>query len=110
MFKDKRGIITDLIVTPDYSITHITFTVGAVRGNHFHKETTQKDFILKGELEYAQDDERGKVRQGETLEHKPGVKHSYRAIRPSEMISICWGVRKGEDYEKDTYRLDKPML
>lgn len=109
-YTDERGTITDLIVTPEYSVTHITFTEGAVRGNHYHKETEQVDVILKGKLIHAKDDERVEVAQGDRTHMPPNVKHAYKAIEPSEMISICWGIRKGEDYEKDVYRLETPLL
>lgn len=104
-FTDERGTITDLVVTPDYSITHITFTEGAVRGNHYHKETVQHDFILKGKLLCSQDGEEFIVGQGDYIRHEPNRKHAYKAIEPSEMTSTCYGVRKGADYEKDVIRL-----
>ncbi len=104
-FKDKRGTITDLMVTPYYSITHITFKKGAVRGNHLHQKTTQFDFILKGQLRCVTSVDSFIIGKGETIEHSPGIAHAYKAMKDSEMISICFGVRKGIDYEKDTYRL-----
>lgn len=112
--KDERGTITDLMVTPEYSITHITFERGAIRGNHYHEHTRQVDLIVSGKLLAAY--KVGKivnesiVKEGGTLTHEPGEAHAYKAIDPSEMISICFGVRKGEDYEKDVIRLDKPLL
>lgn len=103
------------MVTPTYSITHITFKKGAVRGNHYHKHTTQHDFILTGELQcFYEGDEIGKgsmlVRQGTSVVHEPGESHAYKALSDSEMISVCFGMRKGKDYEKDTYRLDIPLV
>jgi len=109
-FTDNRGTITDLLVTPEYSITHITFTEGAVRGNHYHEKTEQIDLILKGRLTCAKDDEVVEVVQGDRMHILPNVKHAYKAEEPSEMLSICWGVRKGEDYEKDVIRLETPLL
>jgi len=109
-FTDERGTITDLIVTPDYSITHITFTEGAVRGNHYHKQTVQKDFILKGSLVCAQNDTQDVVKEGDYVLHEANDTHAYKALEYSEMISICYGVRKGADYEKDVFRLEQPLL
>lgn len=108
-YTDSRGTIRDLFVNDEYSITHITFTEGAVRGNHYHKETTQYDFILNGKLScvtsingYKTD----KIVTGkETIRHLPNCAHAYKAIEPTEMISICFGKRKGENYEEDTFRL-----
>lgn len=47
-FEDERGIIEDLKVGKDWSVTYISFKKGAVRGNHYHKETKQTDYILSG--------------------------------------------------------------
>jgi len=109
-FTDKRGTITDLLVTDDYSITHITFTKDAVRGNHRHAMTKQVDFILKGRLNCAQDDTKNIVKKGDVIVHPANVNHAYKALQDSSMVSICFGVRKGTDYEKDVIRLKIPLL
>lgn len=114
-FKDNRGTITDLSVTPEYSITHITFKKGAVRGNHWHNNTKQIDIVLKGKL-FARKTiinplphENGLseaiLEAGTEVVHWPTEKHAYKALKDSEIISVCFGVRKGTDYEKDTFRL-----
>jgi quercetin dioxygenase-like cupin family protein len=119
-YTDERGTITDLIVTDDYSITHITFTEGAVRGNHYHKETEQIDVILNGKFRMARCPENLINREecklytelitGDKITHEPNVAHAYQAVTKGEMVSICFGTRKGTDYEKDTYRLETPLL
>lgn len=111
-FTDERGTITDLIVTPDYSITHITFNEGAIRGNHYHNETRQVDVLLKGKLLCSRNGNEFIVSmQGEQIVHNAGEKHAYKALEYSEISSICWGTRKGADYEKDVIRLeDKDKL
>lgn len=114
-FTDERGTITDVMVTPDYSITHITFKKGAVRGNHYHNHTKQVDVVLKGRL-YAKktvldphDHETGIAEAtlgvGSETVHYPTEAHAYKALEDSEMLSICFGVRRGTDYEKDVIRL-----
>ena len=41
-FEDARGVITDILQhTPVDSVTIITCTKGAVRANHYHKESIQ---------------------------------------------------------------------
>lgn len=116
-FTDERGTITDLMVTPEYSVTHITFKKGAVRGNHWHNDTKQIDVLLKGKLfarkailnpkEYETGIAEATIEAGTEIVHWPTEKHAYKALEDSEMISICFGVRKGEDYEKDTFRLSE---
>lgn len=113
-FTDHRGTITDLLVTPDYSITHVTFTEGAIRGNHYHEHTTQHDFVLTGKLKCvtSMNGERKEIilSKTDTLFHPENQAHAYEAIEPSELVSICYGVRIGEDYEKDVIRLEKPLI
>lgn len=109
-YEDERGKITDLLVTPEYSITHITFTEGAVRGNHYHKKTIQHDFILSGELICKTDKSEFVCHPEQDITHFPGTQHAYQAIKDSEILSICYGPRKGEDYSIDTYKLDIPLL
>jgi len=107
MHKDKRGIIKDLMVGKDWSVTYITFKKGAVRGNHVHKKTVQTDIILEGKLL----DERGiDWIKGETREIEANEPHAYKAISDSEMISICFGKRIGKNYSKDTYALQEPLI
>lgn len=107
--KDKRGVIEDLYVGKDFSVTRITFKKGAVRGNHYHKKTTQIDMLVKGFLDcYG----RGEIsiRNGQGLIHEPFEPHAYKALEDSEMISICIGKRIGKNYEKDTYKLKIPLI
>jgi quercetin dioxygenase-like cupin family protein len=105
--KDKRGIIKDLMVGKDFSVTYISFKKGAVRGNHLHKKTFQNDIIISGLLI----DEEGE-KWGETDDKfiHPDTPHAYKALEDSEMISICFGKRIGKNYSKDTYALQTPLI
>ena len=49
-FKDQRGIIKDIIQEDINSITYITIKKGKIRGNHYHKKTTQWNFIINGSV------------------------------------------------------------
>lgn len=102
---DSRGTIKDLLVTDDYSVTLVTFNEGAIRGNHYHEQTEQMDIVLKGKLICAKDGEQVEITKGDHSNVPANVRHAYKAVEPSELLSICWGVRKGEDYEKDVIRL-----
>lgn len=115
--RDKRGMIEDLKVGKDWSVTYITFKKGAIRGNHYHKETAQTDIILSGKLlvvsastgkkESKYEDE---LVAGDEYYLAPGTSHAYKALEDSAMISICHGKRIGKNYEKDTFRLEKPLI
>jgi quercetin dioxygenase-like cupin family protein len=108
--RDKRGSIKDLIVKKGASVTYITFKKGAIRGNHYHKETIQHDFILSGKLLCAAGNKQERVEKGELITHEAKIPHAYEALEDSEMVSICFGKRVGEDYSKDTFKLDTPLL
>ena len=63
-FKDKRGGIIDIFVnSPKDHCTIVTFNKNAVRGNHFHKKSTQYSFILNGKLKMitVKVDKKGRV-------------------------------------------------
>ena len=50
-FKDKRGEILDIFTkNPKDHCTLVTFNKSAIRGNHFHKKSTQYTYILSGKL------------------------------------------------------------
>lgn len=114
-FEDERGIIEDLKVGKDWSVTYISFKKGAVRGNHRHKKTTQIDTVLSGNfiLKYGTDTQFPEVKElrpGMSVTHLPNVNHAYIATEDSEMVSVCKGVRIGDNYEEDTFRLEKKLL
>lgn len=106
--KDSRGVIKDLIVNRWFSLTYITFTKFAVRGNHYHLHTKQLDFVW-GDLVVASGDKKYEKIMG-FVYHSPALPHAYLALKPSKMLSFCVGKRRGEDYSKDTFKLDKPLI
>jgi len=112
MHTDERGEIMDLHVTEKYSVTLVTFNKDAVRGNHYHKETLQKDLVLKGSLTVSLNGKEEEVIEGDWIVIPAGTKHAYKAIENAELLSICFGKRIGDNYEKDTFRLtpDEKLL
>ena len=104
-FTDERGTIEDLKVGKDWSVTYISFKKGAVRGNHYHKETTQVDTILSGSFLCKTDKGSQEVSKDQIICHRPNEHHAYLALEDSEMVSVCFGKRIGENYEEDTFRL-----
>lgn len=109
--EDERGVIEDLKVGKDWSVTYISFKKGAVRGNHYHKKTEQVDYILSGKVICADGNGYERVvKAGEYEVHNPGLSHAYQALEDSEMVSMCKGVRIGENYEEDTFRLKEKLL
>lgn len=107
--EDERGIIEDLKVGKDWSVTYISFKKGAVRGNHLHKQTVQTDQILSGRFECYSGNKMPELEVGDIIRHEVKIPHAYKALTDGEMVSTCEGVRIGENYEEDTFRLEKPL-
>ena len=114
-FKDVRGAIVDILDgVPVECVTLLTSKRGAIRGNHYHRKTTQYLYVLEGRLRaYAQDP--GKrvharvVRAGDLIVTPPGERHAFEALADSVLLACAHGPRSGKSYESDTYRLDVPI-
>lgn len=115
-FADARGAITDIVESvPFDSLTLITSVKGAVRGNHYHKETTQYTYILEGSCRYYAQVPGGPVEQslvvkGDLIASPPLESHAFEALEDSVLLAFCKGPRSGSQYETDTYRLEVPLV
>jgi quercetin dioxygenase-like cupin family protein len=110
-FSDDRGSITDVL---DKAISHvglITFTKGAVRAKHYHKQSTQYDYIVNGKIRLVVCKPDGSEREDHVLEAgmatevPPGIVHTYIAEEESSMIDITTLSRADNGYEEDTIRV-----
>jgi len=114
--QDKRGLIIDLLENKKVnSITFITQKKGKVRGNHFHKNTIQWNYVIKGKIElYTQKKnsatKKTTLSKGEIAETSKNEKHAIKALKDSEFLVFTQGPRGGKNYEKDTFRLLKPLI
>lgn len=110
--RDGRGAITDIIEdTAVECATVITSRKGAVRGNHYHKKTTQYAYVLEGSFMAYEQRVRGRrqrrtIRAGDLLVTPPLVRHALVALEDSVLVVCTHGPRAGKNYEADTYRLD----
>ena len=114
-FEDSRGIIADVFYKkPLEHVALIKSEPNTIRGNHFHKETTQHMLITQGSLEYwfKKVDENGPAKmvlckRGDLVTTPPQEIHALK-IRDdgNEFIVFSSGLRGGQDYESDTYRVD----
>jgi quercetin dioxygenase-like cupin family protein len=115
-YTDSRGSITDLITDVEINaVTHITFTKGAVRANHYHERTIQWNFIITGTIllvTQAPGCEKREqlLEKGDfaiTHEHE---RHALQAVTDAEILILTKGPRSGDKYENDTFRLDIPLI
>ena len=114
-FSDDRGTITDIFTdSPKSHGTIITSKTGAVRGNHLHKLSTQYTYIIAGSYTgYSQTPGQPVAKYhlvaGDFITHLPSEAHVFVAEEDSSFLALVDGVRGGENYETDTYRLDVPV-
>ncbi|MFT7460636.1 MAG: dTDP-4-dehydrorhamnose 3,5-epimerase-like enzyme [Planctomycetota bacterium] len=110
---DERGSISDILYKAD--INHVaiieTHQGGVIRGNHYHKMSTQHIFMTKGSLRYwYQPTDKNQpvqsvlVKEYELVSTPPFEVHALEMIECSQFIVFSYGLRGGEDYEKDTFR------
>lgn len=113
--KDDRGEILDVITKENIEyVTLITSVKGCTRGNHYHKETIQIVYILQGKIKLLtqmpdQPVVATMLSKGDLAVTEPMERHAMIAIEDSEFMVFTRGIRGGEDYEKDTYRLSEPL-
>jgi len=112
---DSRGYIYDLIDGELISsVGIVTFTKNAIRGNHIHNETSQWNYIISGEILVVTEKDGVSSSEvfvtGELFLVPPGEAHAMKAISNSEMLVLTLGPRAGKDFEKDTFRLEVPLI
>lgn len=111
---DARGSIADVFYNTN--INHVAIVKSepnAIRGNHYHKETTQHMLITKGSLEYwyksVDSEEQPKMylaKVGDLVTTKPYEIHTLKITQEgNEFIVFSEGKRGGKDYESDTFRV-----
>ncbi len=113
-FKDERGVIADIFYKENFQhAAFIESKPNVIRGNHYHKYTTQHMIITKGSLQYwyknynSKDDVKMiELKKGDLVTTPPLEVHALK-IGPdgNEFIVFTEGLRGGLDYEKDTFRV-----
>tara|TARA_B100000579_G_C22791508_1_gene834743 strand:+ start:309 stop:683 length:375 start_codon:yes stop_codon:yes gene_type:complete len=113
--RDSRGVIIDLLEKKNInSITYISQKKGTIRGNHYHKKTVQWNYILKGKIQLFIKRKNIKkkiiLKKGNLVETSKNESHAFKALQNSEFLVFTQGPRGGKNYEKDTFRLVKPLI
>lgn len=114
--RDKRGLIIDLLDKKNINaITYITQKRGKVRGNHFHKKTIQWNYLIKGKIKLVTKKKNNNIKEiilteGDLVETSSNESHAIKAIKDSKYLVFTQGPRSGSEYEKDTFRLIKPLI
>ena len=114
--QDSRGYIKDLISDNEINaVTLITFTKGAVRANHYHKNTIQWNYVLSGEIlivtEIPGEEKNEKIlKKGDFILTLKNERHALKGLTDAEVLILTRGPRAGNQYELDTFRLDVPLI
>lgn len=115
-FSDARGDIVDLIENESINaITMVTFRKGAVRGNHFHKHTTQWNYVMSGRIRLVSQIPGEPPREivmgpGDLVATGPDERHALQGLEDSALMVFTKGPRGGKEYESDTFRLETPLI
>lgn len=110
---DDRGLIQPLLDVETRSSVIIHSRVGAVRGNHFHKEDFHYCYLVSGRLLYvsrAVGDEGAapdqiEVTPGEMFFTPPMVEHAMVMLEPSVFLAFGGRTRQQQSYEDDLVRV-----
>lgn len=115
LFEDARGSISDIFYKKNIDhVAIINSEPNVMRGNHYHKVSTQHMLITKGSLEYwykpldSEDEPKMVVAKVGDLVSTPPLEVHTLIVREdgNEFVVFSEGVRGGCDYESDTFRVD----
>src|SRR3990167_6986022 len=111
VFSDARGDIFDIVEGAVAHAGMLTFIKGAIRGKHYHKESTQYSYVISGTLKFTVSDIDGSNSREYLLEKgvlstiPPRVIHTYEALSDAVMLDLTTLARTDDGYEKDTVRV-----
>jgi quercetin dioxygenase-like cupin family protein len=115
-FEDRRGKIIDIVSHEIMNaVTLITFSAGAIRGNHYHYHTIQWNYVLSGKIRVIiENNDQGRneiiLTSGDLLKITEGENHAFQSLEDSVMMVFSHGPRGGKEYETDTFRLSDPLI
>ena len=86
-----------------------------MRANHYHKETFQWVYMLKGRMRVVarmpgEEPTEVVLEPGDLIVNVPLEHHAFELLDDSSMLVLTQGPRGGENYESDTFRLDVPLI
>lgn len=108
---DARGSIFDIVEEMVGHVGMVTFTPGAVRGNHYHFKSVQYNYVLSGTVTLTVEDQARHVKEEYVLSEgsfariPAGVIHTYSAQDDAVMLDMNSLSRGADGYEADTKRI-----
>jgi len=107
---DERGEISNVLDAEIKHVAIITSKAGSIRGNHYHPNQVQYDYLLKGKYKYLVkgiESEDGKtesaiIEAGNLVITPPMVAHAMNFLEDSVFFTFTTGLRDVDKYEHHT--------
>ena len=115
-FEDERGAIRDILVKEKIDFVTIIFNKkNAVRGKSLSQRKQSSTFMFwRGQSLLLQNLRAKKLKkvlsEGDLLLNEPLEWHAIKSIEDSKLLILTRGLRGGDDYEADTFKIDTPIL
>ena len=116
VYEDSRGTIIDILRNEWIdNVSLIRSKSGAIRGNHYHQDTLQCIYVLCGQMRLVTQIPGAEVKsvilhEGDLAITPAGESHAFEVITDTDFMVFTRGPRGGGNYEKDTYRLEVPLV
>jgi len=118
-YEDETKKILDIVDGPEFR--HVGMVIskkGAIGGFHYHKQTEQLNYILKGKLKYITKDlskKGSKVKEvilekGDMINDPPLEWHASEALEDTELLFFTKKARKEGGYEADVFRIPREEI
>ena len=109
-FEDERGIIANILEKPISHIAIITSKKGSIRGNHYHPDQVQYEYLISGRYESVSKDINKKDSKVEKRIVEPGslvttpkmIAHAMRFLEDSVMLNLTTGQRDNDNFQEHT--------
>ena len=111
-FRDDRGEILNVLLTPITSVARISSKAGTVRANHYHKTDWHYAFVESGQILYFERDigavavpEPRVFNPGQMFFTRPNVEHAMLFSQDSVFYTFAKNVRSHDNHELDLQRV-----
>ena len=111
-FRDDRGEIVNVLLTPITSVARITSKAGSVRANHYHKTDWHYAIVESGQVLYFERHigatdvpEPSVFNPGQMFFTRPNVEHAMLFSVDSVIYTFAKNVRSHDNHEADLVRV-----
>ena len=108
---DDRGDLVCLIdsTQPFKRLLYLTINPGFTRGNHYHKENSERFLLLEGsvriKLEYNNSEKIFEMQIGQIYKIEVGVRHSFENFSDWQVAKILvFSIGSFQEFGKDTFK------